>query len=97
MPQPSLTRRVEILEEKVTTLELLPGRMGALELQFMRFRDEVRAAFSAMRQELKVDLDGLRAEMRNGDEETRRYMRVFHEEVISRMALLHEGRLPPAS
>ena len=89
MPQPPLARRVEILEEKVGALERLPGRMDALELQIMQFREEVRVEFSAIRQEAAASMDALRAEMRDGDEETRRYMRVLHEDVISRIALLH--------
>ncbi len=83
MPPSPLTRRVQILEEKVETLERLPARIEALELQILQFREEVRAEFSATR-------DGLRAEIRAGDEETRLQMRVLHEEVIARFALLDE-------
>ena len=59
----------------------LPSRVGALELQIVQLRNEMRVEFSAVR-----------AEIREGDEETRRYMRVLHEEVISRIATLAESR-----
>jgi hypothetical protein len=85
MSQQTLTNRVEVLERKVESLEKLPERMDLLELQFLHFREEVRAEFSATRAEL-------RAEIRAGDEETRTYMRVLHEEVLSRIALLDEHR-----
>lgn len=91
----SLTRRVEILEEKVESLERLPARVDALELQFLQFREEVRVEFSATRAELRAEIQGvetrLTALIREGDEETRRYMRVLHEDVIAGMATIGEG------
>jgi len=100
MSQQNLTNRVQVLEGKVESLESLPERMHSLELQFMQFREEVRAEFSATRAELRAEIRGeiertrtdLREEIRAGDEETRTYMRVLHEEVLSRIALLGEQR-----
>ena len=60
---------MEVLEQKVERLEKLPERMDSLELQFVQFREEVRAEFSATRA-------GLRAEIRAGDEQTRAELRV---------------------
>ena len=89
---------MEVLERRVETLEKLPERMHSLELQFLQFREEVRAEFSATRAELRAEIRAgdekirtdLRAEIRAGDEETRTYMRVLHEEVLARIALLDE-------
>ena len=61
MAQQTLADRVGIIERKVTSLEKLPARMDALELQILQFREEVRVEFSAVRTEMKA-----------GDEETRR-------------------------
>jgi len=79
--KPTLTARVEILEEIVRTLETLPKRVEAVETQILHLREEMRSEFSAVRQEI-----------RDGDEETRRYMRVLHEEVLARIATIAEGR-----
>jgi hypothetical protein len=73
----SLRERVEILEQKVGDLQLLPARMDALELQILQLRGEMRDGFSA------ID---------NRFDETNRHMRVLHEEVLNRIALLQEGR-----
>ena len=83
MPESALPERVTILEQKVEELTSLPSRVGALELQIVQLRDEMRVEFSAVR-----------AEIREGDEETRRYMRVLHEEVLSRIATLAESQRP---
>jgi hypothetical protein len=93
-----LTPRLEILEEKVTALGELPARVAALEAQFLEFRAEVRAEFSALR----VLIPGgegetcrvLRDEIRAGDEETRRVLRdeirAGDEETRRLMRVLHE-------
>jgi hypothetical protein len=100
MQDPSLLRRVEILEGKVEQLERLPARMDALELQILQFREEVRVEFSATREELRAEMRALHADAvaraQAGDEETRRFMRILHEEVIERIARIGEGR-PPTS
>ena len=103
MQERSIVERVEILERKVETLEQLPARMTALELQILQSREEVRADFSATRAELRAEIraandalrDELRSEIRGGEEETRRYMRILHEEVLDRLARLDEGRRRP--
>jgi hypothetical protein len=80
MAQESLEIRMDMLERRVEILERLPERVGALELQIVRLRDETRAEFSATR-----------AEARAGDEETRRFMQVLHEDVLARIAALAHG------
>jgi hypothetical protein len=80
MPESTLPERVTVLEQKVELVSLR-SRVGAVELQIVQLRDEMRVEFSAVR-----------AEIREGDEETRRYMRVLHEEVLSRIATLAEAR-----
>lgn len=79
--EPTLTDRVEILEENVSELTTLPKQVEAVELQILHLRDEMRDEFAAVRQEIG-----------DGDEETRRYMRVLHEEVLARIATIAEGR-----
>jgi hypothetical protein len=99
----SLEKRVELLEQQMRPLSELPDRVASFETQFLQFRTEVRAEFSAVRSEMhagderlleeirKVEAN-LRREIQAGDEETRRFMRVLHEEVISRIAAIGEGR-----
>ncbi len=96
MQEPSVIRRVEILEEKVEALERLPARMEALELQILQFREEVRAEFIATRRELRQEMAGqgtslravLSAEIRAGDEETRREMHALHQDTLARIDAL---------
>ena len=64
MEPQTLESRVESLEQRVTLLEQLPGRVDALTLQVSQLRDEMHAEFSAVR-----------GEIRAGDEETRRVLR----------------------
>ena len=52
MPKPVLTKRVEILEEKVGALDELPARVTAVETQLVQLRAEMRAEFSAVHQQL---------------------------------------------
>jgi len=97
MQQRSVIERIEILEKKVEALETLPERVGAVELQLVQLRDEMRAEFSATRAEMRAGDEEtrrtLRDEIRGGDEETRRYMRVLYEDLIARISMLQE-RLP---
>ena len=83
MPESTLPERVTVLEKNVEELASLPSRVGALALQIVQLREEMRVEFSAVR-----------AEIRGGDQETRRYMRVLHEEVLSRITTLDESRRP---
>lgn len=107
MPQRSIASRVQILEEKVTSLEQLPERVARLELQIVQLRDEMRGEFAATRAEMRAEMragdqalrtemqqmrEQLRDEIRSGDDETRRYMRVLHEEVLARIAIIGEPR-----
>ena len=71
MPQP-IEIRVQLLEERVTSLEELPPRMAGLELQIVQLRTEMHAEFSAVRGEIRlVDVRlgsveaGLREEIRS--------------------------------
>ena len=79
----TIDRRVEIVEQKVEKLEILPDRLTALEVQISEFRAEVRAEFSDTR-------TGLRQEMRALNDETRAEMRMLHEDVIKRISLINE-------
>ena len=80
----SLEERIEILEQKVGDLQLLPARMDALESQILQLRGEMRDGFSAIREQL--------AHHDHRFDEMNRHMRVLHEEVLNRIALLREGR-----
>jgi len=66
MAGPTLTQRVEILEQKVERLETLPARMAAVEWQIVQLRDEMQGGFSAVRQEMAVMADDLRTELHHG-------------------------------
>lgn len=94
MTGPTLTARVEILEQKMQILDTLPGRIDAVELQILQLREEMRGEFSAVRAEIRGGDEALRIEIRAGDEETRRYMRLLHEDVISRIEMLGSSRHP---
>jgi chromosome segregation ATPase len=50
MPARSLTERVEILEQKVRDLQLLPDRVAAVESHILQLRGEMRDGFSAIRE-----------------------------------------------
>ena len=60
----TLDRRVEVLEQKVEKLEMLPDRVTALEVQISEFRAEVRAEFSATRTELRGEMRVMGNELR---------------------------------
>jgi hypothetical protein len=88
MPPSPLTRRVQILEEKVERLERLPARIDNLEVQILQCREEVRIGFSAVNAQLAT----LEARIAEGDQETRRFMRILHEDLVARIATIGEGR-----
>lgn len=48
MEQPSLERRVEVLEQKVELLQDLPLRMGKVEAEIVQLRTEMNNGFSAL-------------------------------------------------
>ena len=90
-PYARLKGRVEILEQEVSVLQLLPDRVAAAESQIVQLRVEMRDGFSAIverlgRHDQKFDA------LEGADGETRRYVRVLHEEVLTRLALLQEGQ-----
>ena len=100
---PSLAARVAALESQMQKLLELPGlvasidvRVATIKEQFLQFRTDVTAEFSATRDGLREEMrtlgEALRTEIKAGDEETRRYMRVLHEEVISRIKTIGERR-----
>jgi hypothetical protein len=79
----TLGRGVEILEQKVGDLQLLPARMDALESQILQLRGEIRDGFSAIREKLEQHDQRF--------DQTDRHMRVLHEEVLKRISLIKEG------
>jgi len=108
----TLSKRMDIAEQKLAGLESLPERMTALESQFLQLRTEMRAEFSAVRSEIHAGDEEtrrtLREEIRGGDEETRRvlreeigelgtHMRVLHEDLVERISRIQEGRPPGGS
>jgi hypothetical protein len=90
MPDPSFVGRIEILEQKVEGVELLPARMTGLESQILQLDSDMRAEFSAMRQEMATAISQLEERIRSGDEETRRYAGALHHDVIKRLLVLEE-------
>lgn len=98
MPDPSWIRRIDILEQKVAGLELLPARITGLESQILQLENGMRGEFSAIRREMVTAISQLEERLgeriRSGDEETRRYMRVLHEDVIERISRIQEAPPP---
>ena len=101
----SLKDRVEVLEQKVEDLQVLPARVAAVEEQILQLRGEMHDGFSAIDHRFEAidrrfEAIDLRFEAidRRFDglderiEETQRYMRVLHEEVLARLSLLQEDR-----
>ena len=92
MPQPTLTRRVEILEETVdAVVGLLREFRADVQKDLAAVREEICAGDEAIRQDMRAEFAAVREEIRAGDEETRRQMRVLHEDVIARLQTLGEG------
>ena len=97
----TLTRRVEVLEEKVGLLSVLPDRLTSLQAGVAALRTEMRAGFAALRAEMQEREERLRAEMREGQERLRTEMqegqenlrvemRTGDEETRRLMRVLHE-------
>jgi hypothetical protein len=81
MPPQTIERRVEKLEEQMTTLQQLPVRMDALSVQISQTREDMGARFSAAEKALIAT-----------EERILSRVRMLHEDVISRLALIQEGR-----
>jgi hypothetical protein len=64
VPEQTLAARVENLERKTESLEALPARMSAVELQIVQLRTEMGEQFSVIRQEFAAADSGLREEIR---------------------------------
>ena len=75
----TLSKRMDIVEQKLAGIESLPERMTALESQFLQLRTEMRGEFSAVQIEMRAGDEEtrrtLREEIHAGDEETRRVLR----------------------
>ena len=85
MPPQAIESRVEKLEEHVTNLQELPGRIDALSVQIAQVREDVVAQISATERTLREDIV-------SGDERILAKVRVWHEDVVSRLAWLQEGQ-----
>ena len=97
MPQETLVKRVEKLEEEMTTLAQLPAQVADLASQVSQLRVEMRTGFSAIRDEIRAGDEQtkreLRDEIRAGDEETRKQARELHEDSLRQMHALHDDGL----
>ena len=98
MAQHTLTERLKIVEQSMTDVAPLPGRVDDLERradvfeeQFLQFRAEVRVAFSAVRDEFSA----VRAEMvalkKSTVDELGTQMRVLYEDLVERIKCLGQG------
>ena len=81
MAEPTLTDRVEILEEKVAELDKLPTRVEAVELQILQLRDEMRGEFSAIRQAMSSESGWVRAEFAAVRQEFRQEFAAIRQEI----------------
>lgn len=106
MARATLSGHLEVLEQTVTGLTVLPNRVGALEQSLDGFRKETQREFAMVRQEMADGFAAvpqemaqgfaevrseLRAEIRDGGEETRRQMLMLHEDLIGRIKTIGEG------
>lgn len=103
----TLAARVERLDERVTTLEELPGRMDALSTQISQIREEMHSGFSSVRDELRAEIragddrvmdharelySALKAQTQAGDEQIMSHARMLHEDLRADWAKMQEGR-----
>jgi hypothetical protein len=88
MPNPTLEKRVDLLERRVNELATRQD-LKVLSDQILQLGTEMRIGFSALREEIRAGDEEtrrvLRAEIRAGDEESRRYMRMLYEDVVDRL------------
>ncbi|HVC20341.1 MAG TPA: hypothetical protein VNE16_09700 [Vicinamibacterales bacterium] len=102
MPQPTLTRRVEILEETVdAVVGLLREFRADVQKDLAAVREEICAGDEAIRQDMRAEFAAVREEIRAGDEAIRQDMRTEFaavreeiragdEETRRQMRVLHE-------
>ena len=83
MPDADFVQRIEILEQEVEGLEVLPARMTVLESQILQLGDNMRAEFSAIRQEMVASVGALRTELRAE-------MYTLHQDVIAKISQLEK-------
>lgn len=91
MARQALEKRMDNLEDRVTTLDELPEKVTALESQVVQLRGEMRGEFSAIRQEMRDEFAAVREEMKALFAESQRHARILHEDVITRIAALRAG------
>ncbi len=84
MAQRELEQRVENIEETLQVLNTLPARVGSLETQFLQFRAEVRAEFSATRIELRAHAEALQ-------KDAIAQARIMHQDLVDRIKTLRNG------
>ena len=94
MAQREPEQRVENIEETLRLLNTLPARVGgvesrvgSLETQFLQFRAEVRAEFSATRAEIQE----VRTEARALQADAIAQARIMHEDLVERIKTLRHG------
>lgn len=102
MPDHSLGKRVDVLEQTVFGPDGVMQQVGALRqelagtrtemrAEFAAVRDEMRTEFAAVRGEMRTEFAALRGEMKEAVAQTHVHMRVLHEEVIARLAVIGES------
>ena len=94
MPQESLEKRVEKLEDAMTGFAGLPPQVAELASRVSQLGGEMRVGFSAIRDEIRAGDEQtkreLREEIRAGDGETRKQARELHDDSLRQMHALHE-------
>ncbi len=93
MPETTLAKRVETLENVVMGPGGLLRQVGELRTEvrdfrseFLQFRDWTKVEFSAVRDEMKSEFAQVRKEMATASE-----MRTLYEDLVERIARLGEG------
>ena len=92
MPPQTIERRVEKLEEQMTTLQQLPARTDALSAQISQLREDLGAKISTMDARISGTEKSLREEILASGDRILTRVRMLHEDVISRLAPIQEGR-----
>lgn len=90
MQEHSILRRLEILEQTVGALEILPARVSAVESQILHLREEMRDGVSALGAELRAEMEALEQRLTvrivDGDDETQRQMQMLEQTLVARIA-----------